>query len=109
MQERALATGKRVASKNRVRNITLVQHLVHRLNSENHNETSARVRGNSNFLKLNIKKNSSIQRFPRFLKMSSSARVPDVAGAERCWSPAPAPSSETLFLMITWINCLYLL
>ena len=25
-----------------------------------------------------------------------AAKVPDVAGTERCWSPAPAPSSETM-------------
>ena len=35
LAERALATGKKVASKNKVRNIFLVQHLVHWRNGEN--------------------------------------------------------------------------
>ena len=44
-----------------VRNITLVQHLVHWLNSENYKETSARVRGNSDFFKLKIKNSAGAE------------------------------------------------
>ena len=86
-------------------------------------ETSARVRGNNEFFILKIENSAGAElgrswsgvevelatlpaqssSFLDFLKMYSSAKAPDVAGAERSWSPAPAPSSETLLKITEWI------